>query len=101
MVSDPRWGAAINDSYAPRVGAGEPRPSTTSRRVEGAPAAAATDGNRPDLLGRAVEAVEELAEFFGGGAAGDSGAVAPSWLQALWAWRSRGRQGRPAIGYGT
>ena len=35
-----------------------------------------TDGDGPALLGRAVEAVEELAEFSAGGAARDSGAVA-------------------------
>jgi len=83
MVSDPHWGTALRYSYAARVGAGEPRPSTTNRRLEGAPAAPTADGSRPDLLGRAVEAVEELAEFSGGGAARDGGAVAPSGLQAL------------------
>src|SRR5438093_7725887 len=83
MVSDPPWGTAINCSYASGVGAGERRTSTASRRVEGASAAATADGSRPDLLGRAVEAVEELAELSGGGAARDGGAVAPSGLQAL------------------
>ena len=51
--------------------------------MEGARAPAATDGDGPNLLGRAVETVEELAEFSVGGAARDGGAVAPSGLQAL------------------
>ena len=72
-----------HDSHAGGVGAGEPRTPTTSRRVEGAPAAPTADGDGPALLGRAVEAVEELAEFSAGGAARDRGAVAPSGLQAL------------------
>src|SRR5207249_12081375 len=87
MACDPRSDTAVHDSHAARVGAGEPRTPTTSRRVEGAPAAPTADGDGPVLLGRAVEAVEELAEFSAGGAARDRGAVAPSGLQAL-----RGRE---------
>jgi hypothetical protein len=37
----------------------------------------------PDLLGRAVEALEELAEVFACGAAGDRGAVTSSRLQTV------------------
>jgi hypothetical protein len=44
---------------------------------------ATADGDGPDLLGRALETLEELAEFFAGGAARDRGAVAPPGLQAL------------------
>src|SRR5437660_5569977 len=83
MACDPRLDTAVHDSHAAGVGAGEPRTPTTSRRVEGAPAAPTADDDGPDLLGRAVEAVEELAEFSAGGAARDRGAVAPSGLQAL------------------
>src|SRR5205809_7670430 len=83
MACDPRADSGVHDSHAAGVGAGEPRTPTTSRRVEGAPAAPTADGDGPALLGRAVEAVEELAEFSAGGAARDRGAVAPSGLQAL------------------
>src|SRR2546426_3305071 len=84
MACDPRSDIAVHDSHAAGVGAGEPRTPKTSRRVEGAPAAPTADGDGPALLGRAVEAVEELAaEFSAGGAARDRGAVAPSGLQAL------------------
>src|SRR5213595_1004462 len=81
MACDPRSDTAVHGSHAAGVGAGEPRTPTTSRRVEGAPAAPTADGDGPDLLDRAVEAVEELAEFSAGGAARDRGAVAPSGLQ--------------------
>src|SRR3989454_12005465 len=83
MAWDPRWDATIHGSHASRVGAGEPRASTATRRVEGAPAAAPTDGYGPDLLGRAVEALEELAEFAAGGAARDRGRLAPAGVQTL------------------
>jgi len=83
MACDARSDTAVHDSHAAGVGAGEPRTPTTSRRVEGAPAAPTAEGDGPALLGRAVEAVEELAEFSAGGAARDRGAVAPSGLQAL------------------
>src|SRR5437870_11758305 len=83
MAWDPPWDPAIHDSHAPGVGAGEPRASAASRRMEGAPAAATADGYGPDLLGGAVKALEELAIFSAGGAARDRDAVAPSGLQAL------------------
>src|SRR2546425_5969633 len=83
MAWDPRWDTAVHRSHAPRVGAGKPRASATTGRVEGAPAAAATDGYRPALLDRAVQALEELAEIPAGGAAGDRGEVAPAGVQAL------------------
>src|SRR5438034_2408333 len=71
MAWDPPWDTAIHGSHAPGVGAGEPRASAATRRVEGAPAAAPADGYGPNLLGRAVEALEGLAEFAAGGAARD------------------------------
>src|SRR5881628_1383249 len=83
MAWDPHWDTAIHGSHAPGVGAGEPRASAATRRVEGAPAAAPADGYGPDLLGRAVEALEELAAFAAGGAARDRGRLAPAGVQAL------------------
>src|SRR5881397_2030458 len=97
MAWDPPWDTAIRGSHAPGVGAGEPRASAATRRVEGAPAAAAAHSDGPDVLGRAVEALEELAEFAADGAARDRGRLAPAGVQALWAWKSQRRRGRPAI----
>ena len=51
--------------------------------MEGTPAAAPGDGYGPDLLGRVVEALEELAKFAAGGAARDRGRLAPAGVQAL------------------
>src|SRR6266478_6570566 len=83
MAWDPPWDTAIRGSHAPGVGAGEPRASAATRRVEGAPAAATAHGYGPDLLGCVVEALEELAEFAAGGAARDRGRLAPAGVQAL------------------
>src|SRR5438093_13218696 len=83
MAWDPPWNPASHCLHAPGVGAGEPRASAAARRVEGAPAAATADGYGPDLLGGAVEALEELAEFAAGGAARDRGRLAPAGVQAL------------------
>src|SRR3989442_9781286 len=83
MAWDPPWDTAIHGSHAPGVGAGEPRASAATRRVEGAPAAAAAHGDGPGVLGRAVEALEELAEFAADGAARDRGRLAPAGVQAL------------------
>ena len=44
---------------------------------------ATADGNGPNLLGHPVPALEELAEFPAGGAAGDGGGVASAGIQAL------------------
>src|SRR5262245_2912625 len=97
MAWDPCWDTAFRDSHAPGVGAGEPRTSATARGLEGAPAVATAEGFGPDLLGRAVEALEELAEVFACGAAGDRGAVARRGFRRYWAWKSRRRRGRPMI----
>src|SRR3989442_1418744 len=97
MAWDPPWDPAIHDSHAPGVGAGEPRASAATRRVEGAPAAATADGYGPDLLGGAVEALEGLAEF----AAVVRPETVVGWhrqgFRRYWAWKSRRRRGRPAI----
>ena len=60
MASDPHWDTAIQCSHAPGVGAGESRASAATRCVEGAPAAAAADGDGPHLLDPAVQDLEEL-----------------------------------------
>src|SRR5437867_13450904 len=78
MAWDPHWDTAIHGSHAPGVSVREPRASAATRRVEGAPAAATAHGYGPDLLGRAVEALEELAEFAADGAARDGGRLAPA-----------------------
>src|SRR5438093_10556848 len=83
MAWDPPWDTAIHGSHAPGFGAGEPCASAATRRVEGAPAAAAAHDDGPDVLGRAVEALEELAEFAADGAARDRGRLAPAGVQAL------------------
>src|SRR5881296_445986 len=83
MARDPPSGTAIHCWHAPRVGAGEPRASAATRGVEGARAAATADGSGPDLLGRAVQVLEELAEFPAHGAARDGSRLAPARVQAL------------------
>src|SRR5437870_8940356 len=98
MACDPRSDTAVHDSHAAGVRAGEPRTPTISRRVEGAPAAPTADGDGPALLGRAVEAVEELAEFSAGGAARTVVRWHRQGFRRYWAWKSRHRRGRPAIG---
>jgi len=83
MAWDPLWGTAKQCSHTPRVGAGESRATAATRGVEGASATAEADTDRPDLLGSAVEAVEELAAFAAGGAAGDRGRLAPPGIQTV------------------
>src|SRR5438552_16791309 len=98
MACDPRSDTAVHDSHAAGVGAGDPRTATTSRRVEGAPAAPTADGDGPALLGGAVEAVDERRSSLQ--------VVRPEtvvrWhrqgFRRYWAWKSRHRRGRPAIG---
>jgi transposase InsO family protein len=83
MAWDPLWDTAKHGSHTPGVGAGESRATAATRGVEGASAAAEADTDRPDLLGSAVKAVEELAVFAAGGAAGDPGRLAPPGIQTL------------------
>src|SRR2546422_3329221 len=66
MAWDPSSDIPVRGSHAPRVGAGESRAEAATRRVESASAAPTADGYGPNLLGRAVEAVAELAEFSAG-----------------------------------
>jgi hypothetical protein len=98
MARDPPWDTAVRGSHAPGVGAGEPRTSPTARGLEGTPTAATADGEGPDLLGRAVEALEELRSSLQ--------VLRPEtvvrWhrqgFSRYWAWKSRRLRGRPAIG---
>src|SRR5262245_57499324 len=83
MARDPLWGTAKHCSHTPRVGAGESRATAATRRVEGTSATAAADAGGPDLLGSAVEGVEELAAFAAGGAAGDRGRLAPAGISTI------------------
>src|SRR2546428_10547967 len=83
MAWDLSRDTALRGSHAPRVGAGESRAGAATLRMEGTSATATADGDGPDLLGRAVEALEEFPGLFAGGVARDCGSVAPSGLQAL------------------
>jgi hypothetical protein len=83
MAWDPSSDVPLRGSNAARIGAGESRAKAATRRVERPSAAAAGDGDGPDLLDRVVESLGELAEFLAGGAARDRGPVAPPGLQAV------------------
>src|SRR5690242_18222536 len=69
--------------HASGVGPGELGAAAATRRVEGAPATATADGDGPDLLGSAIEAVDGLAAFTAAGTAGDGGRLAPTGIPPL------------------
>src|SRR5205807_7016305 len=83
MARNPLWDTEKLCSHAPRVGAGEPRATAATCRVEGAPATPTANGDGPNLLGSAVEAVDELAAFAAGGTARDGGRLAPARIPTL------------------
>src|SRR5881296_2475580 len=83
MAGRPFWDNAKHCSHAAGVGAGEPGAAAATHPVESASAAAAADGSGSDLLGGAVEVLEELAEFAACGAASDRGGLAPAGVQTL------------------
>src|SRR2546427_12769899 len=83
MARNPRWDTEKLSSHAPRPRAREPGASATTGRVEGSRTAAAADGDGPNLLGFPIEAVDELATFAAGSAAGDGGWLAPAGISAL------------------
>src|SRR5881628_872212 len=97
MARNPRWDTEKLSSHAPRPRAREPGASATTGRVEGSRTAAAADGDGPKFLGFPIEAVDELATFAAGSAAGDGGGLAPAGFRRYWAWKSRRRSGRPLI----
>src|SRR5437867_6138302 len=83
MARNPRWDTEKLSSHAPRPRAREPGASATTGRVEGSRTAAAADGDGPNLLDFPIEAVDELATFAAGSAAGDGGWLAPAGISAL------------------
>jgi len=83
MAVDRPWDTALGGAHAPRLGTRKPRASAATRRLEGAPAATAADGDGPTLLGAAVKVVDELAAVAAPGAAGDCGRLAPPRVSAL------------------
>jgi hypothetical protein len=83
MVLDRSWDTAVGGAHAAGVGTREPRTSAATRRVEGSPVAAATDEDGPNLLGSAIETVDELAAFVAAGSAGDRGPLAPGRISTL------------------
>src|SRR3989442_6769204 len=83
MARNPRWDTEKLSSHAPRPRAREPGASATTGRVEGSRTAAAADGDGPNLLDSPIEAVDELATFAAGSAAGDGGWLAPAGISAL------------------
>src|SRR5207245_7993901 len=83
MAGNSAWDAEKYCSHPPRVGAGESGAAAATRHLEGAAATAAADGDGPDLLGSAVETVDELAAFAAGGSARDGGRLAPAGVQTL------------------
>jgi hypothetical protein len=83
MALDRPRDTPVRGAHAPRIGTREPCASAATRRVEGAPAAAATDGGGPNVLGSIIATVEELAAFPAGGAARDRGRLAQVWIPTL------------------
>src|SRR4030095_8042023 len=83
MTWDPHWDTAVRGAHAPGVGTREPGASAATRRVEVARAAAAADGDGPNLLGSAVEIVDGLAPVAAAGAARDGGRLAPAGISTL------------------
>src|SRR5438093_7048029 len=98
MAWDPSSDIPLRGSHAPRVGAGESRAKAATRRVESASATAAADGDGPGLLDRVVETLKNWRSSVQ--------VVRPEtvvrWhrrcFRLYWAWKSRRRWGRPAIG---
>src|SRR5207249_6880941 len=83
MAPNPLRDTEKLSSCAARVGAREPCASAATRRMEGTRTAAAADGDGPNVLGFAIEAVDELAAFAAGGAAGDGGWLAPAGISTV------------------
>src|SRR5437870_8441471 len=83
MAWDPSSDIPLRGSHTSRVGAGESRAAAATRRVESASATAAANGDGPDLLGFPIEAVDKLATFAAGSAAGDGDWLAPAGISTL------------------
>src|SRR5262249_52004634 len=57
--------------------------SAATCRVEGQPTTTAAERHGPNVLGSAVETIEEVAAFVAGGPAGDGGWLAPASVSTL------------------
>src|SRR5262245_3250446 len=83
MARNPLWDTEKLSSHTPRVGAREPCVAAATRGVESSRAAAAADGDGPDLLGVVIEVADELAALASAGAAGYGGRLAPARIPAV------------------
>jgi len=83
MAWDHPRDTAVRSSHASRISAGEPGAAPATCGVEGAPATPTTDRDGSNLLGSAVEAVDELAAFGAGRPAADRSWLAPARVSTL------------------
>jgi hypothetical protein len=83
MAWDRPWDIEVRRSHAPRVSAGEPGAAAATCGVEGAPATPTTDRDGSNLLGSAVEAVDELAAFAASRPVANRGWLAPARVSTL------------------
>src|SRR5262249_6102184 len=83
MAPNPLRDTEKLSSHAPRVGAREPCAAAATCRVEGQPTTTAAERHGPNVLGSAVETIEEVAAFVAGGPAGDGGWLAPASVSTL------------------
>ena len=83
MAWDRPRDTAVGGSHAGTTSAGEPGASAATRRVEGPPTTTAAERHGPNVLGSAVETIDELAAFVAGGPAADRGWLAPAGISTL------------------
>ena len=83
MALDRPRDTAVGGSHAGTTSAGEPGASAATRRVEGPPTTTAAERHGPNVLGSAVETIDELAAFVAGGPARDGGWLAPARVSTL------------------
>lgn len=77
------WDTAVRGSHAEGASAGELGAAAATCYMEGASTATAADCDRSDLMGTAVEGVDELAEFTARRPATNRGWLAPARVSAL------------------
>src|SRR5262249_9298796 len=82
MARYPRWDTEKLGPHAPRVGAGD-LALRQQLAVEGQPTTTAAERHGANVLGSAVETIEEVAAFVAGGPAGDGGWLAPASVSTL------------------
>jgi hypothetical protein len=83
MAWDRPRDTAVGGSHAGTTSAGEPGASAATRRVEGPPTTTAAERHGLNVLGSAVETIDELAAFVAGGPARDGGWLAPARVSTL------------------